>query len=75
DVDMNRANDVRPVFRKLGLIAEKTGCAIVLIGHLNKSCGTQSTYRGLGSIYIMAAVRSFILMGKVRKETITRVLI
>ena len=49
DVDMNRANEVRPVFRKLGMIAEKTGCAIVLIGHLNKSSGTQSTYRGLGS--------------------------
>ena len=47
---MNRANEVRPVFRKLGMIAEKTGCAIVLIGHLNKSSGTQSTYRGLGSI-------------------------
>ena len=75
DVDMNRANEVRPVFRKLGMIAEKTGCAIVLIGHLNKSSGTQSTYRGLGSIYIMAAVRSLIFIGKVRKDPTTRVLI
>ncbi len=65
DVDMNRANEVRPVFRKLGMIAEKTGCAIVLIGHLNKSSGTQSTYRGLGSIDIMAAVRSLLFIGKV----------
>ena len=75
DVDMNRANEVRPVFRKLGMIAEKTGCAIVLIGHLNKSSGTQSTYRGLGSIDIMAAVRSLIFIGKVRKNPTTRVLI
>ena len=75
DVDMNRANEVRPVFRKLGIIAEKTGCAIVLIGHLNKSSGTQSTYRGLGSIDIMAAVRSLIFIGKVRKDPTTRVLI
>ena len=75
DVDMNRANKVRPVFRKLGMIAEKTGCAIVLIGHLNKSSGTQSTYRGLGSIDIMAAVRSLIFIGKVRKDPTTRVLI
>ena len=75
DVDMNRANEVRPVFRKLGMIAEKTGCAIVLIGHLNKSSGTQSTYRGLGSIDIMAAVRSLIFIGKVRKDPTTRVLI
>ena len=75
DVDMNRANEVRPVFRKLGMIAEKTGCAIVLIGHLNKSSGAQSTYRGLGSIDIMAAVRSLIFIGKVRKDPTTRVLI
>ena len=75
DVDMNRANEVRPVFRKLEMIAEKTGCAIVLIGHLNKSSGTQSTYRGLGSIDIMAAVRSLIFIGKVRKDPTTRVLI
>lgn len=72
---MNRANEVRPVFRKLGMIAEKTGCAIVLIGHLNKSSGTQSTYRGLGSIDIIAAVRSLIFIGKVRKDPTTRVLI
>ena len=51
-------NEASELFRKLGMIAEKTGCAIVLIGHLNKSSGTQSTYRGLGSIDIMAAVRS-----------------
>ena len=75
DVDMNRANEVRPVFRKLGMIAEKTSCTIVLIGHLNKSSGTQSTYRGLGSIDIMAAVRSLIFIGKVRKDPTTRVLI
>ena len=75
DVDMNRANEVRPIFRKLGMIAERTGCAIVLIGHLNKSSGTQSTYRGLGSIDIMAAVRSLLFIGKVRKDPTTRVLI
>ena len=40
------------------------GCAIVLIGHLNKAAGTQSTYRGLGSIDITAAVRSLLFIGK-----------
>ena len=29
DVDMNRANEVRPVFRKRGMIAEKTGCCLL----------------------------------------------
>lgn len=60
NVDMNRANEVRPVFRKLADIAQSTGCAIVMIGHLNKASGTQSTYRGLGSIDIAAVVRSIL---------------
>ena len=75
DVDMNRANEVRPIFRSLGDIAQATGCAIVLIGHLNKSAGTQSTYRGLGSIDITAAVRSLLFIGKLKDNPTTRVLI
>ena len=73
DVDKNRANEVRPVFRKLGMIAEKTGCAIVLIGHLNKSSGTQSTYRGLGSIDFQAAARSVLIVGRIKDEPEVRV--
>ena len=73
DVDMNRANEVRPVFRKLGMIAEKTGCAIVLIGHLNKSSGTQSTYRGLGSIDFQADARSVLIVGRIKDEPEVRV--
>ena len=75
DVDMNRANEVRPIFRSLGDIAQATGCAIVLIGHLNKAVGTQSTYRGLGSIDITAAVRSLLFIGKLKDNPTTRVLI
>ena len=75
DVDMNRANEVRPIFRSLGDIAQATGCVIVLIGHLNKAAGTQSTYRGLGSIDITAAVRSLLFIGKLKDSPTTRVLI
>ena len=75
DVDMNRANEVRPIFRNLGDIAQDTGCAIVLIGHLNKASGTQSTYRGLGSIEITASVRSLLFIGKLKDSPTTRVLI
>ena len=75
DVDMNSANEVRPIFRSLGDIAQATGCAIVLIGHLNKAVGTQSTYRGLGSIDITAAVRSLLFIGKLKDNPTTRVLI
>ena len=75
DVDMNRANEVRPIFRSLGDIAQATGCAIVLIGHLNKAAGTQSTYRGLGSIDITAAVRSLLFIGKLKDSPTMRALI
>lgn len=75
NVDMNRANEVRPVFRKLADIAQSTGCTIVMIGHLNKASGTQSTYRGLGSIDIAAVVRSILFVGKVKDEPTTRVIV
>lgn len=68
NVDMNRANEIRPLFRYLHGIAERTGAAIVLIGHLNKNSGTQATYRGLGSVDISAAVRSILHVGKVKQE-------
>ena len=75
DVDMNRANEVRPILRSLGDAAQATGCAIVLIGHLNKAAGTQSAYRGLGSIDITAAVRSLLFIGKLKDSPTTRVLV
>lgn len=64
NVDMNRANCMRPRLNKLKQVAEKTGCAIVLIGHLNKKSGGKVDYRGLGSIDIQAAARSVLLVSK-----------
>ena len=72
---MNRANEVRPIFRKLADIAQATGCAIVMIGHLNKASGTQIAYRGLGSIDIAAVVRSILFVGKVKDDPTTRVIV
>ena len=37
NVYMNRANFIRPLMTKLKDTAQRTGCAIVLIGHLNKN--------------------------------------
>ena len=75
NVDMNRANEVRPIFRRLADVAQATNCAIVMIGHLNKATGSQSTYRGLGSIDITAVVRSLLFIGKVRTDPTTRVIV
>ena len=74
DVDMNRANEVRPIFMRLGQVAQRTGCAILLIGHLNKAAGMQSLQRGLGSIDIAAAVRSVMFIGKLKHAPTMRIL-
>ena len=74
DVDMNRANEVRPIFMRLGQVAQRTGCAILLIGHLNKAAGMQSLQRGLGSIDIAATVRSVMFIGKLKHDPTMRIL-
>lgn len=73
DVDMHRANEIRPIFHALGLVAERTGCAIVIIGHMNKG-GGKSGYRGLGSIDITAAARSVLVIGKSPQDPQVRVM-
>jgi predicted ATP-dependent serine protease len=36
DADMSRANEMRPLLNQLGKIAERTGCAVVIIGHMTQ---------------------------------------
>lgn len=75
DVDMHRANEIRPIFKTLGGVAERTGCAILIIGHMNKAMSqTKGLYRGLGSIDIAAAVRSILLVGRDKEQENTRVM-
>ena len=67
-VDMHRANEVRPAFHTLAGIAQRTGCAIVLVGHMNKTKGQGGLYRGLGSIDIAGAARSILLVRREKDE-------
>ncbi|RFZ80251.1 hypothetical protein DS742_04150 [Lacrimispora amygdalina] len=73
NVDMHRANEIRPIMKRLALLAERTGCAVILIGHMNKMGGAKSAYRGLGSIDIRAAVRSVLVVGRVKDEPTLRI--
>lgn len=61
-MDMNRANEARDMTKKLGALAEKTKCAIILIGHMNKASGNKAAYRGMGSIDFFAVARSVLLL-------------
>ena len=67
-MDMNRANEARDMTKKLGALAEKHQCAIVLIGHMNKAAGNKAAYRGMGSIDFFAVARSVLLVGRVEGE-------
>lgn len=73
DVDMNRANEIRPVMKRISALAEKYRCAIILIGHMNKCSGGKSSYRGLGSIDFQAAARSVLVVGRVKDDEQVRV--
>ena len=66
--DMNRANETREMTKNLGNIAERTGCAIVLIGHMNKGSGAKAAYRGMGSIDFFAVARSVMLVGRIEGQ-------
>ena len=74
-IDMNRANEIRTVLKNVSSVAERTGCAIVMVGHLNKAAGASSAYRGLGSIDFRAAARSVLLVGRMKKEPNVRVIV
>ena len=76
DVDMHRANEIRPIMHHLSVVAERTGCAIILIGHMNKDDKKSSPLsKGLGSIDIVASARSVLLLGRNPKNENIRAVI
>jgi len=60
--DINKANEVRPVMTPLNLLARKYDVAILLIRHLTKGARERIIYRGMGTIDIIAAARSSLLV-------------
>ncbi|MCQ4640696.1 AAA family ATPase [Blautia coccoides] len=73
EVDMHRANEIRPLMKRVSVLAEKYHCAIILIGHMNKNSNGKSSYRGLGSIDFQAAARSVLVVGRIKNEPEVRV--
>ena len=64
DGDMQSATKMRGTIRRLAEIAERHQCAVVLVGHMNKSKGGKNLYRGLGSIDIAAIARSVLMIAR-----------
>lgn len=60
DCSLNAANETRAAFNHLIGVAKDTGCAIVIIAHMNKLRETSPLYRTSGSIDIAGVARSIL---------------
>ena len=58
EANMFQAQAARKEMTNVSLLAEKTGCAIVLIGHFTKSQNKEELYQGMGSGDIVGLARS-----------------
>lgn len=65
---INSANEVRRQFRPLIDIAKEQGCAIVIVHHMNKAIGQKALNRGVGSVDIVGAARSVLLVARTDKD-------
>jgi hypothetical protein len=74
EVNSHRDQDVRRALAPLARLAERTGVAVVVIRHLNKGQGGNALYRGGGSIGIVGAARSGLLIAKDPEDESQRVL-
>jgi hypothetical protein len=64
EIDAHKDADVRRAMHQLKLLAERTGAAVLVVRHLNKLIGGPALYRGGGSIGIIGAVRSAMVVGR-----------
>ena len=68
DTDMFSPGKMRQKLKHLADIAAKYRCAVVVIGHMNKTSGEKNLYRGLGSIDIAAIARSVLMISRDKSD-------
>jgi hypothetical protein len=66
--DTFRDHDVRLALGPLEEIAEQTGCAILVVAHLNKKTESSTLYRVGGSIGFVGAARSVLAVARYRED-------
>ncbi len=62
--DINKDQDVRRALAPLAALADRHGCAIVILRHLGKEGGKSALYRGAGSIGVIGAARAGLMVAK-----------
>jgi hypothetical protein len=65
---------VRRALAPLAKLAERTGAAILIVRHLNKASGGNTLYRGGGSIGIIGAARSGLVVAEDPEDSERRIL-
>src|SRR5262249_8218950 len=73
-VDSHRDQDIRSSLAPLAALAAETGVAVLVIRHLNKTEGKNALYRGGGSIGIIGAARSGLLVAQDPEDEERRIL-
>lgn len=58
----HKDQDIRQVLSRLSELANRTGCTVLLLRHLNKDSSKDALYRGGGSIGIVGAARAGLLV-------------
>lgn len=64
EISSNNDQEVRRALTPLKQMAERTGAAVIIVRHLNKASGSNPLYRGGGSIGIVGAARSGLIVGQ-----------
>ncbi|MEE0515514.1 MAG: AAA family ATPase [Emergencia sp.] len=57
-VNMNMANEVRPLLEGIRAVARDLDCAVIIIEHQNKMTSQSALYRGIGSVDVVGSARS-----------------
>lgn len=63
EIDMHRANEVRPLMTTLLGMAIQYDCAVLCVRHWTKATGNRAKHRGQGNVDFAAAARSQLCVG------------
>jgi len=74
NTNSHKDQDVRRALAPLAKLAERTGAAILIVRHLNKASGGNTLYRGGGSIGIIGAARSGMVVAEDPNDPERRIL-
>lgn len=74
DLSAYSPNHIRPLLAKLSEIASKVNAAMIIVRHLTKAKRDKAIYQGTGSIDVIAAVRSSLLVANHPDDEHTKVL-